>query len=78
MRACLERIEEREGVVGAWAFIDPDLALHQARVLDAGPRRGPLHGMPVGIKDIIDTADMPTGYGSPIYAGHRPASARPA
>ena len=73
-RACLARIEEREAAVGAWIYVDPDAVLAQARQLDAGPVRGPLHGLPVGVKDLIDTADMPTGYGSPIYAGHRPRS----
>jgi Asp-tRNA(Asn)/Glu-tRNA(Gln) amidotransferase A subunit family amidase len=71
-RACLARIEEREAAVGAWIHVDPDAVLAQARQLDAGPVRGPLHGLPLGVKDLIDTTDMPTGYGSPIYAGHRP------
>src|SRR5512132_2502737 len=73
-RACLARIEARERIVGAWIHLDPDAVLAQARMLDAGPVRGPLHGLPIGVKDIIDTADMPTGCGSPIYAGHRPAA----
>ena len=73
VQACLERIEAREPVVGAWTFLDRDLALAQARELDRGGARGPLHGLAVGVKDIIATADMPTQYGSPIYAGHRPA-----
>ena len=71
--ACLARIEEREPALRAWAHLDPEAALGQARERDAEPPRGPLHGIPVGVKDIIDTADMPTTYGSPIYAGHRPA-----
>jgi Asp-tRNA(Asn)/Glu-tRNA(Gln) amidotransferase A subunit family amidase len=71
-RACLDRIEAREATVGAWAHLDPDAVLAQARQLDAGPIRGPLHGVPLGVKDLIDTIDLPTGYGSPIYAGHRP------
>lgn len=70
-RACLDRIEEREKTVRAWAFLDPDRALAQARALDRGPSRGPLHGVPVGVKDVIDTVDMPTQMGSPIYEGHR-------
>src|ERR1043166_8199413 len=73
VRACLARIAEREHEIGAWAYLDPEQALEQARALDASPLRGLLHGMPVGIKDIIDTADMPTEYGSPIYANNRPA-----
>ena len=73
--ACLARIAEREETVRAWAFLDPDLALAQARACDAAAESsGPLHGVPVGIKDIFDTADMPTGMGSPIYDGHRPAA----
>lgn len=72
--ACLERIAQREGEVQAWAFIDPELALAQARARDREPRRSWLHGIPVGIKDVIDTCDMPTGYGSPIYTNHRPVA----
>jgi Asp-tRNA(Asn)/Glu-tRNA(Gln) amidotransferase A subunit family amidase len=70
--ACLERIAAREPAVHAWAFLDPARALAQARALDAAPRRSKLHGVPVGLKDVIDTADLPTEYGSPIYEGHRP------
>ncbi len=71
-RACLARISEREPQVQAWQFLDPELVIRQAKALDAGPSRGPLHGVPVGMKDIIDTADMPTEYGSPIHAGYQP------
>jgi Asp-tRNA(Asn)/Glu-tRNA(Gln) amidotransferase A subunit family amidase len=71
-RACLEHIDEREPRVQAWQYLDPDLALSQARVLDQHGARGPLHGVPIGIKDIIDTDDMPTEYGTPIHEGHRP------
>jgi Asp-tRNA(Asn)/Glu-tRNA(Gln) amidotransferase A subunit family amidase len=73
-RACLERIAEREPVVRAFAWLDPGQALAEARERDrAGvSARGLLHGLPIGVKDIIDTHDMPTGCGSPIYAGHRP------
>jgi len=70
--SCLARIAEREPLIGAWEFFDADLARRQARALDRGPRRGPLHGVPIGIKDIIDTVDMPTACGSPIYRGRRP------
>src|SRR5262245_47861248 len=73
VQACLARIAARENDVGAFAFIDPALALAQARAADGATARGALHGVPIGIKDIIDTADMPTAYGSPIYEGHRPA-----
>ena len=70
--SCLERIAERDETVRAWAFLDRAQALAQARALDRMPRRSPLHGVPFGIKDIIDTADLPTEYNSPIYRGHRP------
>src|SRR5690349_16097501 len=73
-RACLDRIAAREPVVQAWATIHPDHALAQARALDKGPSRGPLHGVPIGIKDIIDTVDLPTEMGSLIYKGNRSAS----
>ncbi len=73
-KACLARIEAREATLGAWAHLDAEAALTRARALDLGPIRGPLHGVPVGIKDVFDTFDMPTEMGSPIYAGHRPAS----
>src|SRR5690606_8658189 len=67
------RVAARESAVHAWAWIDPDLALAQARELDRKPARGLLQGVPVGVKDVLDTCDMPTQMGSPIYAGHRPA-----
>src|SRR5204862_1547009 len=68
---CLDRIAEREPTLKAWAAIDPDHALAQARALDRGPNRGALHGVPVGVKDIIDTLDFPTQMGSAIYKGYR-------
>src|SRR5918998_1161660 len=74
VRACLDRIEEREPIVNAWKFLDPELALVQAQRCDTSEARSTLHGVPVGIKDQFDTADMPTGYGSPIYEGHRPVA----
>ncbi|MCC6776431.1 MAG: amidase [Hyphomicrobiales bacterium] len=74
VRNCLARIEAREKDIHAFASIDSELALAQARRLDRSPTRGPLHGVPVGVKDIIDTCDQPTEMGSPIYAGHRPAT----
>jgi len=70
-RACLDRIEEHASVK-AWAYIDPEQALVQARAADREGRPGRLAGLPVGVKDIIDTADMPTEHGSPIYRGNRP------
>ncbi len=66
--ACLQRIAERDGVVRAMAFLDPALAARNA----ASARPGPMHGIPVGVKDVLDTADMPTEYNSPIWRGHRP------
>ena len=71
--SCLARIDAREREVEAWAYIDPARALEEARERDRRPVRSRLHGIPIGIKDVIDTADMPTEYGSPIYEGHRPA-----
>jgi amidase len=71
-RACLARIADQEGVVHAWTNFDPEVALAQARVLDGATTRGPLHGVPIGVKDVIDTFDMPTEMGSPIYRGNRP------
>ena len=74
--ACLGRIREVDGEVAAWAFLDPDHVLEQARRADAarqeGQPLGPLHGVPVGVKDIIDTADMPTEDGTALHAGRRP------
>lgn len=74
MKSCLDRIAERERQVQAFAHLDPDAALAQARALDAGPWRGPLHGLPLGVKDLFDTVDFPTACGSPVYAGNRPAA----
>jgi amidase len=70
-RACLDRAAERASVK-AWTFLDPRRALAEARAADRGGRPGSLAGLPIGVKDIIDTADMPTGHGSPIYRGNRP------
>jgi Asp-tRNA(Asn)/Glu-tRNA(Gln) amidotransferase A subunit family amidase len=74
VRACLDRIAEREPVIGAWHHLDQAAALADARRCDASAPKGPLHGVPIAVKDLIDTVDMPTGYGSPIYEGHRPAA----
>jgi Asp-tRNA(Asn)/Glu-tRNA(Gln) amidotransferase A subunit family amidase len=71
-QACLNRIAQREPQVQAFAHLSADAALAQARALDAGPLRGALHGLPFGVKDLFDTADMPTAYGSPIYTGYQP------
>lgn len=72
VRACLKRIEQRESAVAAWQYLDQQYAIDQARMRDRSDPVGPLHGVPVGVKDLIDTADMPTTYGSSIYAEHRP------
>lgn len=76
-RACIERIEEREGTVRAWQFFDPELALKQAKDRDGADDGGPLRGIPVAIKDHTDTAEMPTGYGLPLYSNHRPTTDAP-
>ncbi len=70
VRDCLDRIAEREPTVKAWAFLDPALAISQAKAADAAGS-GILRGVPVGVKDIIDTYDMPTGHNSPIFEGRR-------
>lgn len=78
VEACLARVRETDAAVQAWAFLDPDHALAQARAADdwrlAGRPTGPLHGVPVGVKDIIDTGDMPTENGCALHAGRTPAS----
>ena len=73
VRACLERIGAREQDVNAWTYLDTDQAIAQAREVDRRAEQGALHGVPVAVKDIIATVDMPTAYGSPIYADQRPA-----
>jgi len=77
VEACLARIREVDGQVQAWTFLDPDHALAQARAADEwrlqGRPTGLLHGVPVGVKDIFDTADMPTENGSVLYAGRTPS-----
>ncbi|KAI9376740.1 amidase signature domain-containing protein [Aspergillus egyptiacus] len=72
-RSLLDRINERDSIVQAWAYLDPEFVLEQARALDQIPEneRGPLHGLAIGIKDIANTRDMPTQFGSPIYTGHQ-------
>jgi Asp-tRNA(Asn)/Glu-tRNA(Gln) amidotransferase A subunit family amidase len=77
VEACLARVRETDPRVQAWAFLDPDHALRQARAADERRREGrptgPLHGVPVGVKDIFDTADMPTENGSVLHAGRTPS-----
>ncbi len=71
VRGCLDHIAERDGVVKAWVHLDPDQAIAQARAADSASG-GLLRGIPVGVKDIIDTYDMPTGHNSPIFEGKVP------
>ena len=74
----LGKIREREPRVQAWAALDESRALALAQACDekrrSGAALGPLHGIPVGVKDIIDTSDLPTEMGSPVFAGNRPAA----
>ncbi|SKA37982.1 Asp-tRNAAsn/Glu-tRNAGln amidotransferase A subunit [Enhydrobacter aerosaccus] len=72
LRAHLDRIDQRDADVLAWSHLARDAALEKAKALDRGPRKGLLHGVPMGVKDIIDSYDQPTGYGSPIYKTHQP------
>jgi Asp-tRNA(Asn)/Glu-tRNA(Gln) amidotransferase A subunit family amidase len=72
IRAHLERIDKRDADVLAWSHLAREAALERARLLDRGPRKGLLHGVPIGVKDIIDSYDQPTRYGSPIYKTHQP------
>ena len=71
VRAYLERIAERDAAVKAWVHLDPELAVKQAKAADAAAG-GVLRGVPIGVKDIIDTYDMPTGHNSPIFEGKVP------
>jgi len=72
VQACLDRIAEREPTVRAWAHLNPEAALASARAFDNSDQRGPLAGVPFGVKDIIDTFDLPTEWGTPIHRGRRP------
>jgi len=77
VQACLDHTAALEPTVGAWVHLDPEYALQQARDADlqrrSGAPLGPLHGVPVGVKDIFDTKDMPTEDGTPLHAGRTPA-----
>ena len=70
---CIANIEEYEMKVGAWSFIDKDRAIHEASKLDRIKPEGPLFGIPFGVKDNIDTHDMPTAHGTSIYEGNQPS-----
>jgi len=76
VQACLERIRALEPKVQAWTFLDEEHALAQARAADehkrSGKPIGPLHGVPVGVKDIFDTGDMPTENGTVLHRGRMP------
>ena len=69
VRALIERTEARDGAVRAWAAFDADHALAQARACDEGATSGPMRGVPVAVKDVLNTFDYPTQMGSPIYDG---------
>lgn len=76
VKSCLARITETDAAIHAWAHLDAQAALAQAEEMDrirkAGRPLGALHGVPVGLKDIVDTKDMPTRRGTPIFAGRQP------
>src|SRR5436190_9411667 len=72
VHACLERIAAREPEVHAWTHLDPEAALAAARAFDKNGKHGPLAGVPFGVKDIIDTFDMLTEWGTPIHKGRQP------
>lgn len=73
-KSLLSRVSSRDSTVHAWAYLNPDLVLSRARELDQIPpeKRGPLHGVAIGVKDVILTKDMPTQYNSPIYVDDAP------
>ena len=71
--ACVARATAHEAQLHAWVHLAPEAVIDQGRALDAQTTpKGMLHGVPVAVKDILDTADMPSRYGSPIYAEHQP------
>lgn len=76
VEACFARIDELEHAIGAWAHLDKEVAMKQARAADdirfRGKPMGALHGLPVGIKDIVDTVDYPTERGTVLHQGRRP------
>ncbi|MEL0325213.1 MAG: amidase family protein, partial [Rhodospirillales bacterium] len=72
LEAALARIEARDNEILAWKLINPEQALAEAMARDAEEPKGPLHGVPVGVKDVLDTSDIATGYGSAIYEGALP------
>lgn len=72
--ALVERYDDMQSDVRAFVWFDRDRLLASARALDMATKRGPLHGLPIAVKDNIDTVGIPSQYGSPIYAGHVPAA----
>jgi len=72
--ACLDRIGQREPTIKAWVSLGKENAIARARQLDRGASTGLLHGLPIGVKDLFDTYDLPTTYGSPIYNNHQPTT----
>ena len=72
--SCLDRIGQKESILKAWVSLGKENALSRAKTLDKGPIKGILHGLPIGVKDLFDTYDLPTAYGSPIYAKHYPST----
>ena len=74
LESCIERINQQESNINAWAYFNPEQALTAAKASDRNGNKGSIGGIPVGVKDIIDTHDMPTEYGSPIYKGNQPSS----
>jgi Asp-tRNA(Asn)/Glu-tRNA(Gln) amidotransferase A subunit family amidase len=72
LASCLKRIDALEDVIGAWTYIDRAGAIARAKAIDESPGAGALRGIPIGVKDVIDTADIPTSYGSPIFDGWQP------
>lgn len=72
VRACLNQAAARDETIKAWSYLDPGQAIRQARESDKTPYCGPLHGIPVAVKDMIDTVDMPTQHNSNLFVGHRP------
>ena len=69
MRDCLDRVAEREATIKAWAYLNPEQALKAAIEIDRGEKSAPLAGLPIGIKDVLDTSDMPTEMGSSSIPG---------
>lgn len=74
VQASLDRIAAQDAEIEAWVYLDSERALEEARQVDCSPaRRGPLAGVPIGVKDVIDVASMPTAYGTRLYRGCKPA-----